>query len=47
MFDCIIVVISRSIEIMVVPLYESAWVGMECGVSVFWVRVVMVCSLCV
>lgn len=29
MFDCIIVAISRSIEIMVVPLYESAWLGNE------------------
>lgn len=28
MFDCIIVAISRSIEI-VVPLYESAWLGNE------------------
>lgn len=33
MFDCIIVAISRSIEIVVVPLYESAWLGNEVGCS--------------
>lgn len=29
MFDCIIVVILRSIEIMVVPLYELVWLGFD------------------
>lgn len=33
MFDCIIVVILRSIEIMVVPLYELVWLGMEWAVG--------------
>lgn len=37
MFDCIIVVILRNIEIMVVPFYELVWLGMEMewGVHVF------------
>lgn len=33
MFDCMIVVILRNIEIMVVPLYELVWLGMEWGVG--------------
>lgn len=39
MFDCIIVVILRNIEIMVVPLYELVWLGMEMewgGVGFVW-----------
>lgn len=38
MFDCIIVAILRNIEIMVVPLYELVWLGMEMewGVGFVW-----------
>lgn len=36
MFDCIIVVILRNIEIMVVPFYELVWLGMEWGVGFVW-----------
>ena len=44
MFDCIIVVILRSIEIIICsPLYEL--VGFGDGVGC-WVRVIMVCCSC-
>ena len=44
MFDCMIIVILRNIEIMICsPLYELVWLGMEWGC---WVRVIMVCCSC-